>query len=103
MDLTTPARVARVAEKVECARLLVRLLAEHDVTQRELAAAVGASKAVIGRWCDRDRLETPSVADVRMMPRVIAIPLLRWMADPPDADIERIHSGELPSWARGHF
>jgi transcriptional regulator with XRE-family HTH domain len=74
-------RETRAAAKAELARLLTRLLAEHDVTQDDLARCCGVGPSLVQRWCDRDRLETPSVADLLAMPRPIALALLRWAAD----------------------
>ena len=80
MSVTT-AREARLATKAAAARLLVRLLAEHDVTQDELARACGVGHSLAQKWADRDRLETPSIADVLAMPQPIALGLLRWAAE----------------------
>ena len=82
--LNTTARTARAETKAELSRLLVRLLAELDIAQDELARCCGVASSIVQRWCDRDRNETPSIADVVAMPRALALALLRWMAGPHD-------------------
>jgi transposase-like protein len=81
MTLDRTAREARASAKAELSRLLVRLLAENDVTQDDVARLCGVGPSIVRRWCSRDRLETPSVADLLAMPRPLALALLRWAAE----------------------
>lgn len=76
----TTARIARLGYVRELSRLLVRSMADHDVSQAQLAACTGRSAAIAQRWCDPERPEVPHVSDLPLLPQPVAIDLLRWMA-----------------------
>ena len=81
----TTARMRREARRVELSRLLVRLLAKHDITQVALAQATGARPKIVQQWTDRERPETPSLADLAGIAdasRELARDLLAWAAEP---------------------
>jgi transcriptional regulator with XRE-family HTH domain len=74
-------RIAREERRRSAARRLARLLAEHDVTQAELADACGVGYQRVQKWSDRDRTDTPSVADLEAMPTPIARGFLEHVAE----------------------
>lgn len=80
MTTETPAQ-ARSAARVTVAKLLRRALDAADVDQGELARLVGTTSQKVQRWCDRLERETPGFADIALMPRAVAMPLLRWAAE----------------------
>lgn len=80
MSAGTTARMRREGRRAALSRQLVRLLACHDVTQDQIAGATGAKASVVQRWTDRERPETPSLADlpgIAAASRGFAIDLLR--------------------------
>lgn len=80
MSQETPVQ-ARSAARVVVAKLLRRALDAADVDQGELARAVGTTSQKVQKWCDRLERETPGFADIVLMPRAVAMPLLRWAAE----------------------
>jgi hypothetical protein len=78
----TTARQRREAARAELSRELTRALARHDVTQLELARETGAAGSVVQRWTEPELRETPSIADLRHMPREVAVDLCRWALEP---------------------
>lgn len=80
MTAETPVQ-ARSAARVAVAKMLRRSLDAADVDQGELARLVGTTAQKVQKWCDRLERETPGFADVILMPRSVAMPLLRWAAD----------------------
>lgn len=84
MDRSTTARVRREERRAALSRALVKLRADHDVTQGEISDATGASETTVQRWEDRQRPETPSIADVPGIAeasRPLARGVLAWAAD----------------------
>jgi len=53
----------------------------HGVSERELAASCGRSRALVGRWLDPDDPCRPGIEDAAAMPAAIAEALLRVYAD----------------------
>lgn len=80
MSIETPVQ-ARSAARVAVAKLLRGALHAADVDQGEVARLVGTTAQKVQRWCDRLERETPGFADVILMPRAVAMPLLRWAAE----------------------
>lgn len=74
-------RERRAVSRADLARVLRRSLDRHDVTQGQVADSVGIAASKVGRWCDPTAAERPTIADVTLMPRPIAITLLRWAAE----------------------
>lgn len=98
----TTARIQRELRRADLSGALVRALANRDVTQRELSASTGADDCVVQRWCDRERPESPSVADLPGMPSEVALDLLRWATEQvcgPDG--EKYGITRLPVFDRG--
>lgn len=54
----------RASTKVDAARALVRALVDDDCDQGEIAEACGVGPSIVQRWCDRNRPETITLADV---------------------------------------
>lgn len=98
----TTARMRREARRVELSRLLVRLLAKHDITQVALAQATGARPKIVQQWTDRERPETPSLADLAGIAdasRELARDLLAWAAEPLGLlVVERRHAEGATDW-----
>ena len=80
MTTDTPAQ-ARSAARVTVARLLRSALHAADIDQADLARLCGTSPQKVQRWCDKLERETPYAADIAQMPRAVAMPLLRWVAE----------------------
>lgn len=83
----TTARAARLAAKERVARRLLRALADLDLTQGELAHAIGVTPQIVQRWCDRDHGATITAADLLVAPREVAMALLREVAEPHHAQV----------------
>ncbi|MFW6087510.1 MAG: hypothetical protein ACODAG_09925 [Myxococcota bacterium] len=84
----TTAQEARARMRADVSRLLARSLAQNDVTQAEAAGATGARPSIVQRWCDRDRRESVTVADLALLPREVALDLLQWIASLHDAVVQ---------------
>lgn len=69
----------RASMRAEFARVLRRSLDRHDITQAQLADAVGVAASKVGRWTDHRVNETPCVASLALLPRPVAIDLLTWI------------------------
>jgi DNA-binding XRE family transcriptional regulator len=65
--------------RAEFARVLRRALDRHDITQAQLADAVGVADSKVTRWCDHRSPEVPCSASIVLMPRPVQVELLVWM------------------------
>jgi transcriptional regulator with XRE-family HTH domain len=76
---STPAE-QRASLRAEFARVLRRALDRHDITQAQLADAVGIAPSKVGRWTDHRAPEVPCAASIALMPRPVAVDVLTWMS-----------------------
>lgn len=60
-------------------RFLRQSLERHDVAQQTAAAGCGANSSKGDRWVDARNAEVPSVADLVLLPRAVALDLLNWV------------------------
>lgn len=60
----TTARDRRETARKALSRLLRKLLDRHAVSLYEVHRATGAAESIVQRWCDPERQEAPSLADV---------------------------------------
>jgi hypothetical protein len=76
----TPAE-ERAARRADFARVLRRALDKHDVTQSQVADAVGIADSKVHRWCDHRAPEVPCAASIALMPRPVALDVLAWIGE----------------------
>lgn len=75
--------IMRTEDETEHARCWPRWLHECDLTETEVAQAIGRSQQTVSTWGDHKRsdgLRSPRVTDVVRMPRPVAQRVLEWMA-----------------------
>lgn len=90
---TTP-REKRASFRAQVSRVLRRALDRHDASQVALAQAIGMARGKAGRWTDPEDPEVPGISDIALMPREVALDLLRWVADHHGLDVvTRIETG----------
>jgi hypothetical protein len=70
----------RARYAAEGARELRRSIDRHDLTQGEVADCVGTRYQRVSLWCDRHRREEPRFSEIAMLPRDVAVDLLRHLA-----------------------
>lgn len=92
MSEKTTARVRREELRAEGSRELSRVLARHDLTQSQLADAVGASKQQVQEWCDHTSPKGPQLQDVQLMPEAVALDLLTSLAASLGFSLTRVES-----------
>jgi len=73
--------LARTEAKTRAARFFARALAVTGSTQTAVAAACSVARSKAHRWSDPDAGEVPTLADLQLMPREVALELLRELAD----------------------
>ena len=66
---------------ISAARFFARALAVTGSTQTAVAAAGEVARSKAHRWSDPDAGEVPTIADLQLMPREVALELLRELAD----------------------
>lgn len=80
MTPATPAE-ARATSRATASRALGRALLSEDITQHELADCCGVPAQKTQLWTDPKQAQAPYVADLRQMPRPVAMALLSWAAE----------------------
>lgn len=73
--------LARTEAKTRAARFFARALAVTGSTQTAVAAACSVARSKAHRWSDPDAGEVPTIADLQLMPRDVAVELLQDLAD----------------------
>lgn len=73
--------LARTEAKTRAARWFARALATTGSTQTAVAAACSVARSKAHRWSDPDAGEVPTLADLQLMPREVAVELLQEIAD----------------------
>lgn len=73
--------LARTEAKTRAARWFARALALTGSTQTAVAAACSVARSKAHRWSDPDAGEVPTIADLQLMPREVAVELLQELAD----------------------
>lgn len=73
--------LARSEAKTRAARWFARALATTGSTQTAVAAACSVARSKAHRWSDPDAGEVPTIADLQLMPREVAVELLQELAD----------------------
>lgn len=73
--------LARTEAKTRAARFFARALAVTGSTQTAVAAACSVARSKAHRWSDPDAGEVPTLADLQLMPREVAVELLQDLAD----------------------
>lgn len=67
----------RAARAAAASRALHQALDTHDVTQEEIAAALGVTQCQVSRWASPQTLDALPLHDVGELPDEVAIELLR--------------------------
>ena len=78
---STSARVSREQNRSDCARIMRRSLDQRDICQLAIADVCGVDQQIAQRWCSPNDPHTPTVADLRQLPKDVALDLLRWAAE----------------------
>lgn len=73
--------LARTEAKTRAARWFAKALATTGSTQTAVAAECSVARSKAHRWSDPDAGEVPTIADLQLMPREVAVELLQELAD----------------------
>ncbi len=82
MNDRAPARVLRETRRASLARFLAKLLANHEVTDREVERLTGVAHQHVAQWRDPDASRAMSFADAMALPALVRRALAELLVGP---------------------
>lgn len=70
-------KTKRATLQATVSRRLARSIFVNDFTLADIGRAVGVAASKVSRWIDPEAAETPKLADLEMMPREVALAMIR--------------------------